>query len=143
MKLFFLGVISLILTTTTQAGDDQADSKALQGTWLPTSAELAGKPFPEQFRKSLKLTIKDDRYIVMAEQKDEGTLKLDAGKTPKTMEIKGTEGPNKGKTIPAIYKIDGDSLTICYNLAGKDYPTEFKSKSGTKLFLVEYKREKP
>ena len=143
MKLVFLGVISLMLNTTTQAGDDQADSKALQGTWLPASAELAGKPFPEQFRKSLKLNIKDDRYTVMAEQKDEGTLKLDAGKTPRTMEIQGTEGPNKGKTIPAIYKIDGDSLTICYNLSGKDYPTEFKSKPGTKLFLVEYKREKP
>jgi uncharacterized protein (TIGR03067 family) len=143
MKLLFLGVLSLMLAATTQAGDDQADSKALQGTWLPASAELAGKPFPEQFRKSLTLTIKDDHYTVMAEQKYEGTLKLDAGKTPKTMEIKGTQGPNQGKTIPAIYKVEGDSLTICYNLAGKDFPTEFKSKTGTKLFLVEYKREKP
>ena len=90
----------------------------------------------------MKLTIKDDRYTVMAEQKDEGTIKLDAGKTPKTIEIQGTEGPNKGKTIPAIYKIDGDSLTICYNLAGKGFPTEFKCKPGTRLFLVEYKRAK-
>lgn len=143
MKLVFFGVLLLLLPTTLVA-DDQADTKALQGTWLPATAELAGLPVPEEYRKSMKLTIKDDRYLVMAaNQKDEGTCKVDSGKSPKTMEINGSQGPNKGKTIPAIYKIDGDSLTICYNLGGKDHPTEFKTKAGTKLFLVEYKREKP
>ena len=27
----------------------------------------------------------------------------------------GTDGPNKGKTIKAIYKLDGDTLTVCYD----------------------------
>lgn len=138
----FAIVASLLSLPAAWAGDEAADCKAMQGTWLASTAELGGKPFPEQFRKSLKLSIKDDHYTVMAESKDEGTLKLDAGKSPKTMEIKGTQGPNQGKTIPAIYKIEGDTLTICYNLGGKDFPTEFVSKTGTKLFLVEYKREK-
>jgi len=36
---------------------------------------------------------------------------------------------NKGRTIPAIYERDGD--------------TQFKTKEGTQLFLVTYKRERP
>ena len=143
MKLLVLGVIALMLTATTQAGDDKADSKALEGTWSLSSAVMAGKPFPEQLIKTMSLTMKDGRYTVMVGQgKDEGTAKLDSSKTPKTMEITGTDGPNKGKTFLAIYKIDGDSLTICYDLSGKAYPTEFKSMPDTKLFLEEYKRAK-
>ena len=80
--------------------------------------------------------------VMVGKGKDEGTAKLDSSKTPKTMEITGTDGPTKGKPLLAIYKIDGDSLTICYDLSGKAYPTEFKSKPDTKLFLVEYKRAK-
>lgn len=143
MKLVYLGVISLMLATTTHAGDDQADCTALQGTWSLASAVMAGNPFPEQLVKTISLTLKDGRYTVMVGQgKDEGTAKHDAGKNPKTMEITGTDGPNKGKTMLAIYKINGDSLTICYDLTGKAYPTEFKSTAENKHFLVEYKRAK-
>jgi uncharacterized protein (TIGR03067 family) len=59
------------------------------------------------------------------------------------MDITGTEGPNKGKTILAIYEITDDTLRICYDLSGKARPTEFKTTKGTKLFLVTYNREKP
>ncbi|HQR07602.1 MAG TPA: TIGR03067 domain-containing protein [Gemmatales bacterium] len=142
MKLFFVG-LTLVLATAIQARDDKSESQALQGNWSLASAELAGKPFPEQLVKTMSLTMKDGRYTVMVGQgKDEGTAKIDSSKTPKTMEITGTDGPNKGKTFLAIYKLDGDSLSICYDLSGKAYPTEFKTKPDTKLFLVEYKRDK-
>jgi uncharacterized protein (TIGR03067 family) len=58
------------------------------------------------------------------------------------MDIEGTKGPNKGKTILAIYELKDDTLRICYDLSGKKHPKEFKTKEGTQLFLVEYKREK-
>jgi uncharacterized protein (TIGR03067 family) len=74
---------------------------------------------------------------------DQGTVKLDASAKPKAMDITGTEGPNKGKMIPAIYERDGDTLRVCYNLNGKGRPTEFKTEKGTQLFLVTYTREKP
>src|SRR4051794_40819519 len=35
------------------------------------------------------------------------------------MDITGTSGPNKGKTILAIYEQKGDTLRICYDLSGK------------------------
>ena len=58
------------------------------------------------------------------------------------MDIKGTEGPNKGKTFLAIYELKDDKLTICYDLSGEARPTEFKTKPDTKLFLVTYERKK-
>jgi uncharacterized protein (TIGR03067 family) len=122
-------------------GDDKDDT--LDGTWLPSSAELAGKPFPDDVRKTIKLVIKGDKYTVtVGKQVDQGTVQRMPSETPKAMDITGTEGPNKGKTMLAIYERKGDTLRICYDLSGKKRPTEFKTEPGTALFLVGYKREK-
>jgi uncharacterized protein (TIGR03067 family) len=122
---------------------DAKDDDALEGTWLPSTAELGGKPIPDEVRKSIKLVIKDDKYTVtVGKQTDQGTVKRDPSATPKAMDITGTEGPNKGKTFLAIYERKGDTLRICYDLGGKNRPSEFKTEAGTQLFLVEYKRQK-
>jgi uncharacterized protein (TIGR03067 family) len=124
-------------------GGDGKDGDTLEGTWLPSAAELGGKMFPEEIRKTIKLVVNDDKYTVtVGEQVDKGTVKLNPSAKPKELDITGTEGPNKGKKIPAIYERDGDTLRVCYDLSGKNRPTEFKTKEGTQLFLVTYKREK-
>ena len=94
--------------------------------------------------RSVKLVIKGDRYTVtVGKQLDRGTVKLDPEAKPKALDITGTDGPNKGKTIRAIYERDGDTLRVCYDLSGKGRPKEFKTSEGTQLFLVTYKRQKP
>jgi uncharacterized protein (TIGR03067 family) len=91
----------------------------------------------------ITLEIKDKNYIVKAGgQNDEGTLTISTSAKPLTMEITGTNGPNKGKTYRAIYKLDGDTLTICYDLAGKEYPKDFTSTKKSMQFLVVYQRSK-
>ena len=88
--------------------------------------------------------MKDGKYTVLVgEGRDEGTVKRDPAKTPKTMDITGTKGPNEGKTFLAIYESKGDELRVCYDLSGKSRPTEFATKPETQLFLVKYKRAKP
>jgi uncharacterized protein (TIGR03067 family) len=128
-------------------GDDDAKSKAdrekIQGTWKPVTAELSGKPYPENIRKAMKLVLADGKYTVtIGQQRDEGTVELDSAKEPRAMDIVSTFGPNRGKKIPAIYELSDDTLRICYDLSGKARPKEFKSTAGTQLFLVEYRREK-
>ena len=126
------------------SGADAKDGDAIQGTWLPSTAELAGKMFPDEVRKTIKLVVKDDKYTAtVGSQVDQGTIKLNPATKPKEMDITGTEGPNKGKTILAIYQRDGDTLRVCYDLSGKSRPAEFKTGEGTQLFLVIYEREKP
>jgi uncharacterized protein (TIGR03067 family) len=138
-------VLTVVLSLApAAAGGDARDGDAVQGTWLPSAAELGGKPFPDEVRKTIKLVIKDGRYTVtVGKQADRGTVKLNPAAKPKALDITGTDGPNKGKTILAIYELDGDTLRICYDLGGKNRPREFKTREGTQLFLVTYKREKP
>lgn len=141
LKRFAFFAVVLALASIGHAADTKTDN--LDGTWLPASAEFGGEKFPDEVRKTIKLVLKGDRYTVTAgTQPDSGTIKVDPSAKPKAMDITGTEGPNKGKTFPAIYEHDGDTLQICYDLDGKARPTEFKSKPGTKQFLVTYKREK-
>ena len=73
---------------------------------------------------------------------DNGTITIDPAAKPKAMIVTGVTGPNAGKTFPAIYEFNGDTLRICYDLSGAKRPTEFSTTPGTKLYLVDYERAK-
>ena len=136
--------LTLSLPSLSLGADAKEDAKAINGIWLPSAAELGGEKFPDEVRKTMKLVMDDGKYTVtVGTNPDKGTVKLDPSKKPKEMNIAGTEGPNKGKTIPAIYELTDDTLRICYDLSGKARPSEFKTAKDTKLFLVTYKRETP
>jgi uncharacterized protein (TIGR03067 family) len=106
-------------------------------------AELAGKPMPDAVIKTITLRLESGKYYVtVGNAPDNGTYTLDATTEPKGMTITGTDGPNQGKTFPCIYKLKGDTLTICYDLSGAKRPTEFKTLPDTKLYLVNYQRKK-
>jgi uncharacterized protein (TIGR03067 family) len=125
------------------AADSKDDLKAMQGTWRPTSGESAGKAMASDVLKKTKLVIKDNKYTVtVGEDPDHGTLKIDASRMPKTMDIVSTGGANKGRRILAIYEIDGDTMKICYDLSGKVRPKEFKTAPGSQLFFATYRLEK-
>jgi uncharacterized protein (TIGR03067 family) len=124
-------------------GGDESDAKEMNGTWKLVTAELAGQQWPKQILDSMKLIVKDGTYTVMVgDHNDEGTVKHDKSKSPKTMDVTGTKGPNEGKTFLCIYELTGDDLRVCYDLSGKSRPAEFATKPETQLFLVKYRRAK-
>jgi uncharacterized protein (TIGR03067 family) len=133
--------------TIARSDDDEKVKKAraeMNGTWVPTAAELDGEKLPKAAYETIKLVVKDEKYTVtFGDLVDEGTVTLDLESDPTGMEIKGTKGPNDGKTIPAIYEFKDDTLKVCYNLEGKKRPKEFKTTAGSKFYMVTYKREKP
>jgi uncharacterized protein (TIGR03067 family) len=134
--------LAVAVTMIACATDSLDDPKAIQGKWIPTQAELAGQPMPDDVLKAISLKLENGKYeVFVGEHPDRGTYTIDAGTKPKSMSVTGTEGPNQGKTFPAIYELDGDTLRICYDLSGASRPTEFKSVAGTKLYLVTYKRK--
>jgi uncharacterized protein (TIGR03067 family) len=138
--------VVVALGTGARPGDDEKVKQIraeMNGTWIPSAAELDGEALPESVFKTIKLVMKDDKYTAtVGEQVDEGTVTLDVESDPAGMEIKGTKGPNEGKSIPAIYELKGDTLKVCYNLEGKKRPKEFKTTAGSKYYLVTYEREK-
>ncbi len=141
--LIVLPMVCLLLQTPGRGDAPKEDPKLLEGTWQPVEGELAGEKFPDEQLKAMKLTMKDGKYTVtVGEVLDKGSYKLDAAAKPKAIDITGSEGPNKGKRFLAIYELKGDTLRVCYDLAGKKRPTEFKTEKDTQQFLVTYKREK-
>jgi uncharacterized protein (TIGR03067 family) len=141
----FAALAVVMMLASLSHGDDSTDARSsMQGTWIPSSAEMAGKKYPDEILKIMKLVVKDDKYTVtVGKNTDQGTLKWDPSAKPKALDITSTDGANKGKKFLAIYEQTGDTLRVCYDLSGKSRPTEFKTKPDTKLFLVTYKREKP
>ena len=115
------------------------------GVWKPIAAVMGGVRLPDEAVKAITLTIAGEKYQVTVEgedSSDKGTCTVDKTTTPHRMTIKSEEGPNKGKTFLAIYEMkDEVSMRVCYDLSGKEFPTEFKATPGTKLYLAGYRRQ--
>lgn len=143
MKYFFLLLAALAMSVSVSAPAQTNDAKDIQGTWLPTKAEIGGKPMGNDFITTTTLKLDNGKYLVtVAGHPDNGAYTIDPTLKPRTIDITGTEGPNAGKKIPAIYELHGNTLRICYGLGGIARPTEFKSPTNTSCFLVTYKRQK-
>jgi uncharacterized protein (TIGR03067 family) len=130
---------ALLFLSLTLLADDTKDAANLQGTWIVESAMVDGKE--ENDIKGDKMTFKDGKITVKTKEKDEkGTYKIDPSQKPKTIDVKED---GKDKVHQGIYKLEGDRLTICIpEKAGRERPTEFTGKEGSKQMLIELKREK-
>ena len=128
--------------------DDKADLekevKKFQGTWTFESSETGGMKLPAGELRRLILIFEGDKHTLKKgdEVVQVGTQKLDPSKSPKTIDVTMTEGPNKGKVMLGIYEIDADTLKVCFDPQGKKRPTEFKSAPGSENFVNVHKRVK-
>ena len=99
--------ITMLLLLPIFASSTSAQEKDIQkisGTWILESGELGGKKLPQEFITSVSLIISGNSYSTkVGTLTDKGTLKFNPNSKPKGMDIIGTEGPNQGKTFPAIY----------------------------------------
>ena len=142
MKHFLYLCLTVAASLTAFAADPPDDAKAVQGNWKPVKAELAGQPMSDAILKIISLKLDHGKYeAFVGSQPDRGTYTIDATTKPEGMTIIGTEGPNQGKTFPAIFELKGDTLRICYDLSGAKRPAEFKSVAGAQLYLVTYNRK--
>jgi RNA polymerase sigma factor (sigma-70 family) len=119
---------------------DQKGEENILGAWTVESAEEGGQKAPEGAFALAKLIFAADAKITVTQPdgaETEGTYKLDPTKKPKEFSYTN----HNGLTASGIYKLEGDTLTVCYDPAG-DPPTEFVSKQGTSVRLQVLKREK-
>jgi uncharacterized protein (TIGR03067 family) len=140
-KTYLAALVAVIATSacggkTIAKATSAASTASLDGVWVPTSEEMGGNAFPPDIVAGQKLTITGNSYFAEAESTDRGELKFEANK----LDMYSKEGANAGKHFTAIYKLENDQLTICYNLAGDTYPVAFESKSKPMLVLAVFKR---
>src|SRR5438552_2766968 len=131
-----MGVVAVaLLMVGVAGGQDEAakkDLKFMEGTWVVTLEEMGGKKITDEEKKKFnpKLVVKDGKYAVYFgdTKAASGTIKLNAGKKPREIDAVGEEGPEKGKAMPGIYKIDGEGFSVLFTQPGQERPTEFKTK---------------
>lgn len=138
-------VALMLIALAVRAGTSADDLKAMQGQWSVTIVERDGKPAGDEL-KNVKLVVliagNDYRVLVNDKVISGGTFTIDARKSPRTIDTKITEGPNKGVAEKGIYKIDGDKMVAVFAKPGKARPTAFRTQEGSDQSILHYKRIK-
>ncbi len=146
MRMLLLPAFLFAVLAPTATGDDKtdADLKAMVGKWKIEKAELSGKDISDAIKEAkFEITAGGKYTLQIGEEKDAGSFTIDPSKKPKEIDVKPTAGPLKDKTMKAIYKLDGDTMTVCYQHdADGKRPEKFESKDGTTHLLIVYKRMK-
>jgi RNA polymerase sigma-70 factor (ECF subfamily) len=121
----------------------KSDRDRLQGTWVPTSFknEEKGEADDENL-KHYKLIFSGDKLTMVGPYSGgdrKGTITLDPKATPKTIDVALEAGGEAG-VLRGLYKLDGDTLTLCYPNINQDRPVEFAAENGAYLWV--FKRSK-
>lgn len=114
----------------------------IDGTWQLIRAELDGEAAPELVVTQTVLALAAGAYEVRfaGEIADRGSFELCETAEANSIILRGTDGPNAGRSIPCIYQLAGGRLRICYGLDGVA-PTQFATSTGQQRYLAIYRRD--
>ena len=112
-----------------------SDLNVLQGIWEQVCLEADGiaDPPDEYTAPGVLLTIAGHVFIVRdgtGEILLEGVFELDATTTPKSITWIDSIGPDAGKCLPAIYRLDADGFSFIAADEGAPRPTLFRTRPG-------------
>jgi uncharacterized protein (TIGR03067 family) len=128
MKHAVLAFALLSLALARPAAADEKALKELEGTYKITVAEKGGKAAPKDLTDTGTVTIKGDEFVISFAADDKKTAKIKVGGDAKlaTIDLSPSDGAEKGKTFPGIYKLEKGELTLAFTEKA-DRPKEFKS----------------
>jgi uncharacterized protein (TIGR03067 family) len=118
--------------------------RGLEGAWVPVAANVAGKELVVlELRVKYLVFDAGGGYSIVDRNDhivDSGEYLVDDAASPQTMDIVGREGPNAGRTMLAIYELEKDRLTVCYDLDGKVRPIDMQPREDQLLLSITYAR---
>ncbi len=110
---------------------------------MPIAADVAGRPLLIGELRVKYLVLDSGGYSIIDRGNrvvDSGNYLVDESARPATMDIVGCEGPNAGRTMLAIYRLEGQNLTVCYDLDGTDRPADMRCRQDQMLLSITYAR---
>lgn len=137
---FAYAVLCIALVAPLRADEATAkkDLEQMQGTWKVVKFEREGKLVPEERIKDLRAVIEGDKFSFVDGKKraETSTLTLDPSTKPASADLQTTGG--QAKITRAIYKIEKDTMTICFMLDGKpERPKDFAPNKLTSTIILE------
>jgi uncharacterized protein (TIGR03067 family) len=136
--------IALCLAPADGNGDrPNTDRESIQGSWRVITAEADGKSeMPTRNGKAVngKYVFKGNKMMCIEDDKngEECSFILAAANKAKTIDLHGRQASGEVMTVPGIYRIEKDTLIICFGRWGKR-PTSFGGSSEAVQFQL--KRE--
>ena len=142
----------LLLIAFAVVADDAASEKMLkdlEGNYGPVAMTKSGEPAPDDFLKTVSFSIKGDTFNVRFKKGDAGedkaaTIVFDLSQKPMAISLTPKDGPDAGKPMLGIVKVEKDTVTLCWHDRGEkaERPKEFVSTKDNKNFLVVMKKAK-
>ena len=117
--------------------------RGLEGAWVPIAATVAGQDLRVGELRVKYLVLDAGGYSIIDRSNhvvDSGEYLLNDAASPQTLDIVGRDGPNAGRTMLAIYELQGDRLTVCYDLDGAARPTNMQPQDDQLLLSITYAR---
>jgi uncharacterized protein (TIGR03067 family) len=120
--------------------DSADDTKKWQGTWkLVGSTHDGGLQMAD-----MEWIVVGDHYNVRLNrhlQEDPNFFKLDASRKQVDVFHHWTPPGTYGGKLKGIYEISGDSLEVCFDLTGQQYPKSFDANRGSRSVIFQFQRE--
>jgi len=122
--------------------NQEKSTNELLGTWEAKKSETSNGTFPFTAHWEFKSDI--FRVLVKSLERAKWKYRLNSKKNPKEIDLT----PPGGKTVKGIYKVEKDTLTICYvdtsvdGAEKKDRPTSFDPKKRDDVKVITFVRKK-
>jgi uncharacterized protein (TIGR03067 family) len=134
MTTVFLAVALVVAAPAPK--DKKPDPGPIEGEWVIQSYVLGGRE--DNIERGEKVRLSEGFLVVGENEKVRYTL--DSKADPPRIDMTPVRG--KHEPILGIYKLDGDSLVICFPKGGgADRPTKFESWVDSRIVVVTLKRE--
>jgi uncharacterized protein (TIGR03067 family) len=122
--------------------DNSSDLDQLQGTWAITSLEMDGRQLSPHDFAAARIVVEGDRFTSLGMGAAySGTLKLDPSTSPRALDMRFDDGPEKGNTNLCIYEFAGDVWKLCIATRGTVRPRSFTSQPGSGIAVETLERD--
>jgi uncharacterized protein (TIGR03067 family) len=135
-------VSALALGAPAAKDPPKKDPATIVGEWVGEKALAGGKDLPAPAGGVVFEFTKDGKAVIREGPKppEPADYKADPSKDPAEIDLTPGAAAKTG-TLLGIYRVEKDTLTVCFAVAGAR-PTKFESPDGSATLLMTFKRAK-